>query len=73
MVHDVESLLKQRNQLQADLALADAAATEADEVIEYLQDQLAEVQASWDKAAAQLQVLLMSPVTQRIMETFPDA
>lgn len=73
MVHDIEDLLKQRDQLQAELALADAAATEADEVIEYLQDQLAEVQASWDKAAAQLQVLLMSPVTQRIMETFPDA
>jgi chromosome segregation ATPase len=73
MVHDVETLLKQRDQLQAELALADAAATEANEVIECLQDQLAEVQASWDKAAAQLQVLLMSPVTQRIMETFPDA
>lgn len=73
MVHDVETLLKQRDRLEAELALADAAATERDEVIEYLQDQLAEVQACWDRAAAQLQVLLMSPVTQRIMETFPDA
>jgi hypothetical protein len=52
MVHDVETLLKQRDQLQAELALADAAATEANEVIECLQDQLAEVQGSSTAAGA---------------------
>jgi|TARA_R110001606_G_scaffold378447_1_gene538092 hypothetical protein len=73
MVHDIETLLKQRDQLQAELALADAAAVESDQVIECLQDQLAELEAGWDKAAAQLQVLLMSPAAQRIMGDYPDA